>query len=139
MAGLAAYERQQDRYGNSETWGPYLGHPNDPRYDDSFDEMVEEEKFYLLGTLKFDDRDADNISFAVSEILWNVDLAREMNLSMERKDLLGAIATADFSAMGDAIRCISRDYWEIRAEMQAIENVRNELEKSNQDFYCYND
>lgn len=125
--------------GDSATWGHCMGHPNDPRYDDSIDEAIENEKFYLLGTPEFDDLDADNISLAVSEILRNADLAWEMNLSMERKDLLGAIATADFSAMGDAIRCISRDYWEIRAEMQAIENVRNELEKSNQDFYCYND
>lgn len=97
-------------FGDPETWGPCTGHPNDPRYDSALDEAIENEKYLLLGTPEFDDRNPANIGLAVADIVSHPRLASIMNLSGERKDLLGAIAAADFQAMGDAIRCISRDY-----------------------------
>jgi hypothetical protein len=116
-------------FGDPDTWGPCLGHPNDPRYDDSVDELIDEEQLQLLCTPEFDDRDPDNISLAVSDILGNVEIAESMNLSEERDDLLKGIAIADYALMGDAIRLIASGYWRFMALGQAVENIRFAIKK----------
>lgn len=45
--------------GDSATWEPYSGHPNDPRAP--LDEDVwEDDDYYLLDSLTKDDEDPDN-------------------------------------------------------------------------------
>ena len=117
-------------YGDPETWSPCTGHPNDPRYDDSIDELIDEEQLRLLCTPEFDYRDPDNISLAVSDILSNVKIAKTMKLSEERNDLLKGLATADYSLMGDAIRLIASDYWAFMALGQAVKNIRISIERA---------
>ena len=87
-----------------------------------FSDAFENEKLDLLMTPEFDSRRTENIAEAVFEVLNDETLAVRMNLSDERKDLQNAIRDADFDAMGDAIRCISYEYWNAKAEKQAREN-----------------
>lgn len=117
-------------YGDPDTWGQYTGHPNDPRYDDSIGELIDDEQTRLLCTPEFNDRDPDNISLAVSDILGNAKIAKVMKLSEERNDLLKGIAIADYSLMGDAIRLISSDYWTFMALGQAVNNIRASIERA---------
>lgn len=117
-------------YGDIQTCGPCTGHPNDPRYDDSIGEMIDEEQTRLLCTPEFDDRDPDNISLAVSDIIGNAKIAQVMNLTEERNDLLKGVATADYSLMGDAIHLIASNYWAFTALGEAVKNVRTAIERA---------
>ena len=120
-------------YGDIQTCGPCTCHPNDPRYDDSIDEMIDEEQVRLLCTPEFDDRDPDNISLAVSDVLGNERITKAMNLSEERNDLLKGVATADYSLIGDAIHLIASGYWAFMALGQAVENIRASIERARDD------
>ncbi|WAW06054.1 hypothetical protein NB639_01230 [Oxalobacter formigenes] len=117
-------------FGDPDTWERYTGHPNDPRHDDSINELIDEEQTRLLDTPEFDSGDQGNISVAVQDILGNVTIAKIMNLSEERNDLLKGIAIADYSLMGDTIRLIASNYWAFMALGQAVKNIRISIERA---------
>ena len=91
-----------------------------------FNDAVDNEKYELLNTPEFDADLPENMIEALSVVLADEAKAAPMNLMSERADFLDAVKTADFQAMGDLIRLISRAYWDFLAEEQAIENVVNQ-------------
>ena len=91
-----------------------------------FNDAVDNEKYELLNTPEFDADLPENMIEALSVVLADEAKAAPMSLMSERADFLDAVKTADFQAMGDLIRLISREYWDFLAEEQAIENVVNQ-------------